>query len=128
MDKISEILGGDMGIYEIVETKSSTNDRGEVVYSEDVNTQEYAKKNIKKIIDTGMRALPDMIRVLQDSDDPKMYGAASSFMESLTKINAQYADIDKPAEGGKTVTATQHNTTNYNYMSAEGALAASSDK
>lgn len=127
MDKISQILGGDTGIYEIVETKQTTNNKGEVVYSEDVDTADYAKKNIKKVIDTGMRALPDMIRVLQDSDNPKMFSAASSFMESLTKINMQYAELDKPAGGEKVITATQHNTTNYNYMTSEAALAATSD-
>lgn len=126
MDKISQILGGETGIYEMVETKPTTNDKGEVVYSEDIDTTDYAKKNIKKVIDTGMRALPDMIRVLQDSDNPKMYSAASNFMESLTKINIQYAEIDKPA-GNKVVTATQNNTTNYNYMTSEAALASSDD-
>ena len=127
MDKISQILGGDTGIYEVVETRPTTNNKGEVVYSEDVDTADYAKKNIKKVIDTGMRALPDMIRVLQDSDNPKMFSAASSFMESLTKINMQYADLDKPkpANGEKVIAATQHNTTNYNYMTSEAALAAS---
>lgn len=127
MDKISQILGGETGIYEIVETKPTTNDKGEVVYSEDVNTTDYAKKNIKKVIDTGMRALPDMIRVLQDSDNPKMYSAASSFMESLTKMNIQYAEMDNPT-GNKVITATQNNTTNYNYMTSEAALASSDDE
>lgn len=127
MDKISQILGGETGIYEIVETKPTTNDKGEVIYSEDVDTTDYAKKNIKKVIDTGMRALPDMIRVLQDSDNPKMYSAASSFMESLTKMNIQYAEMDNPT-GKKVVTATQNNTTNYNYMTSEAALASSDDE
>lgn len=129
MDKISQILGGDTGIFEIVETKESTNEKGEVVYTEDVDAVDYAKKNIKKVIDTGMRALPDMIRVLQDSDDPKMYSAASSFMESLTKMNEQYATFDIPKDkSGRAAPATQNNTVNYNYMTADSALSDVSDK
>jgi len=123
MDKISQILGGETGIYEISETKPTTNDKGDVVYTEAVDSADYAKKNIKKVIDTGMRALPDMIRVLKDSDNPKMYSAASSYMESLTKINAQYAEFDKPQNSKGSTPSTQTNTVNYNYMSSEDALA-----
>lgn len=122
MDKISQILGGDTGIYEIVETRETTNDKGEVVYTEDEDSADYAKSNMKKVIDTGMRALPDMIRVLKDTDDPKMYGAASIFMESLTKLNKEYSEFGQPKQDSKSTPVNQTNTVNYNYLSADDAL------
>lgn len=119
---ISKLLGCDETIYEITETTPISDNNGNVTYVEHSDDVEYARKNIKKVIDTGMTALPDMIRVLRDTDDPKMYTAASNFMETLTKINMEYCGNTISKNDNKKVNTTTNTTNNIVYMTADDAM------
>lgn len=93
-DAISEALGAETGVFEIVET-TETIENGMKVYKESHDKKDYAEKNIKKLIDAGMKTVNDMVRVLRDTDDPKMYQASANYIETLVKINIDYAKLDE---------------------------------
>lgn len=118
MSSIDEFFDTNEVVYEISEVTNDVN--GTLVYdtvakeiketNTNINKKEYSETNIKKVIDTGMKALPDMLRVLKDSDDPKMYMSASEFMRTLVDLNKEFSS--EKNIGNEIVQNNQNTTTN----------------
>ena len=121
MSSIDEFFDTNEVVYEISEVTNDVN--GTLVYdtvakevketNSNINKKEYSETNIKKVIDTGMKALPDMLRVLKDSDDPKMYMSASEFMRTLVDLNKEFSSEKNI---GNEIVQTNQNTTNNNVI------------
>lgn len=122
MGSIDEFFNTEEVTYEaLLDEDSSTKDV--VVYdvvaneikevSDSLDKKEYSETNIKKVIDTGMKALPDMLRVLKDTDDPKMYMSASEFMRTLVDLNKDFStNTPQNKSSNEVVQNNQNNTTN----------------
>lgn len=63
---------------------------------------EYANDNMKKIIDSGMESLPDVMSVMTDSQDSRMYTAAANFLKTLIEANKVLVENNKPTVSGNT--------------------------
>lgn len=57
---------------------------------------EYANDNMKKIIDSGMESLPDVMSVMTDSQDSRMYTACANFLKTLIEANKVLVENNKP--------------------------------
>lgn len=122
MSSIDEFFNTEEVTYDaLLDEESTTNEV--IVYdvvaneikeiSENLDKKEYSETNIKKVIDTGMKALPDMLRVLKDTDDPKMYMSASEFMRTLVDLNKDFSsDSLQSKSSNEIVQNNQNNTTN----------------
>lgn len=63
---------------------------------------EYANDNMKKIIDSGMESLPDVMSVMTDSQDSRMYTACANFLKTLIEANKVLVENNKPIATGAT--------------------------
>lgn len=57
--------------------------------------QEYVNKNMKNIIEKGMDGLNDIMEVMTDSQDPKMYNACASYIKTLVDANKSFLENNK---------------------------------
>lgn len=54
---------------------------------------DYAKDNIKKLIEIGMNSVEDAAAVARDSESPRAYEVVSTMIKNLTDMNLQLMDI-----------------------------------
>lgn len=68
-----------------------------ILYNPDANDNdvEYARDNIRNILDEGNKALLDMASIAQQSQHPKAYEALSGLMSTLLKGNRDLVEIQK---------------------------------
>ncbi len=68
-----------------------------ILYNPDANDSdvEYARDNIRNILDEGNKALLDMASIAQQSQHPKAYEALSGLMSTLLKGNRDLVEIQK---------------------------------
>lgn len=60
---------------------------------------EYVNTNLKELIDMSMESLPNMFRVMGESEDPKFYQVTSVFLKTIADINKTYYEVNKPNGG-----------------------------
>lgn len=61
--------------------------------------KEYVNDNMKRIIDMGMDGLSELMGVMNDSQDARMYNSCASFIKTLVDANKTYLDNNKPIGG-----------------------------
>lgn len=91
-DPIAESLGAETPLVPIA--------RPEV----DVGQQEdfdVARINLKEMVEQAMGALPDMFNVLSQTQDSKMYIAASAFLKTVQDLNSEMVKIHKEKKVNK---------------------------
>ena len=97
-DKLSEILDVDPIVY----------DDGEIIKSEIVEVveetsltttveddAEFARKNIRTLIEKGNIAMDNLLLVAKESDHPRAYEVAAGFLKGLTDMNKDLMEIQK---------------------------------
>lgn len=75
---------------------------------------EYVNTNLKELIDMSMESLPNMFRVMGESEDPKFYQVTSVFLKTIADINKTYYEVNKPnggVTGKKGVAGTDQDST-----------------
>jgi hypothetical protein len=55
----------------------------------------YARENIKTLIDTGNKALNDLAYVANQSESPRAYEVLANMMKSLTEMNKDLLQLQK---------------------------------
>ena len=97
-DKLSEILDVEPIVYDNSEFIKT--DIVEVTENLPVNTTveddaEFARKNIKTLIEKGNLAVDSLLNVAKESDHPRAYEVAAGFLKSLTDMNKDLMEIQK---------------------------------
>lgn len=100
-DIIAETLGAEQPLAPIDRPKVDPNQ------SQDFNQ---SRDNIREMIEQAMGALPDMFNVLGQTQDPKMYMAAATFLKTVQDLNVDLVKIHK--EKSNTPAPTTPGTTN----------------
>lgn len=71
----------------ILNTKEEIENAVELIPNKTSDEYEYAKDNIRSIIDKGMIALDDLLAIARDSGHPKAYEAITELVAVMTKAN-----------------------------------------
>lgn len=59
------------------------------------DAQDYVNNNMKNIIELGMNGLNDIMDVMNDSQDAKMYNACASYIKTLVDANKSFLENNK---------------------------------
>lgn len=72
---------------------------------------EYARKNIREIIDNSLKLLPHSIRMAKESESPRSVEVVSGLISALSSLNLDLIKLDenKKKEEVKTITNQQNN-------------------
>ena len=97
-DKLSEILDVEPIVYDNSEFIKT--DIVEVTENLPATTTveddaEFARKNIKTLIEKGNLAVDSLLNVAKESDHPRAYEVAAGFLKSLTDMNKDLMEIQK---------------------------------
>ena len=85
-DKFSEILNIDPPVLEVIEP--STNNEVEDDY-------DYARKNLRDLIDSGMGDLNTVMDIARQSESPRAFEVATNLMKTLTDTNKDLLELAK---------------------------------
>jgi hypothetical protein len=55
----------------------------------------YARENIRTLIDTGNKALNDLVYVANQSESPRAYEVLANMMKNLTEMNKDLLELQK---------------------------------
>lgn len=105
-DMIAQSLGAETPLAPIERPKVDPNQ------AQDFNE---SRDNIREMIEQAMSTLPDMFNLLSQTQDPKMYMAASAFLKTVQELNIDLVRIHKDKTGVTPQAPTptvQNNTTN----------------
>lgn len=68
----------------------------EVVLVDDVETDvQYARQNIKDLIEKGNGAFADLLHVAKESEHPRAYEVAAGFFKNLADLNKDLLELQK---------------------------------
>lgn len=73
---------------------------------------EYARKNIREIIDNSLQLLPHSIRMAKESESPRSVEVVSGLIKSLSDLNKDLISLkqkENKIEDAKTINNTQSN-------------------
>lgn len=110
-DKISEAMGSLLPISSKSDDKLPVEKTKEIqknIQNFEENNEEikkdinFAKDNIKKVIEQGMELIPDMIRLTREMESAKMYDSAAGFMKAIVEINKNLIDLNTDKKKEKT--------------------------
>ena len=85
-DKFSEILNIDPPVLEVIEP--STNNEVEDDY-------DYARKNLRDLIDSGMGDLNTVMDIARQTESPRAFEVATNLMKTLTDTNKDLLELAK---------------------------------
>jgi gas vesicle protein len=85
-DKFSEILNIDPPVQEVI--APSTNNEVEDDY-------DYARKNLRDLIDSGMGDLNTVMDIARQSESPRAFEVATNLMKTLTDTNKDLLELAK---------------------------------
>ena len=85
-DKFSEILNIDPPVLEVI--APSTNNEVEDDY-------DYARKNLRDLIDSGMGDLNTVMDIARQSESPRAFEVATNLMKTLTDTNKDLLELAK---------------------------------
>jgi hypothetical protein len=94
-EKLSEIF--DVEPINLEESKPSKND---VVVSQENSSvvqsdTEFARGNIKNLIEKGNAAIDDLLQVAKHSEHPRAYEVAAGLIKNLSYLNKDFFEIQK---------------------------------
>lgn len=68
----------------------------EIVAGDDVETDtQFARQNIKELIEKGSLAFEDLLKVAKESEHPRAYEVAAGFFKNLADLNKDLLEIQK---------------------------------
>ena len=71
----------------------------DVVVVSDTNTvesdAEFARKNIRNLIDKGSHAIDDLLQVAKHSESPRAYEVAANLIKNLSDLNKDLLEVQK---------------------------------
>ena len=95
MKKINEKLSE---LFEVEPIKLEENKKDVVVVS-DANPvesdAEFARKNIRNLIDKGSHAIDDLLQVAKHSESPRAYEVAANLIKNLSDLNKDLLEVQK---------------------------------
>lgn len=97
-DKLSEILDVEPIVYdnsEIIGTEIVETSETPLVKTTVEDDAEYARNNIKALIEKGNIAMDNLLLVAKESDHPRAYEVAAGFLKGLTDMNKDLLEIQK---------------------------------
>jgi hypothetical protein len=93
-EKLSEVFDVEPIELENIENKSS-----EIVVSEDSSVvdsdTDFARKNIKSLIEKGNGAIDELLLVAKHSEHPRAYEVVAGLIKNLSDLNKDLLDIQK---------------------------------
>lgn len=93
MKQLNQNLSEALGIEPLQE---NTEVKLPVILNNDVEDDvEYARKNIKSIIEKGNDAVDNILKVAVQSEHPRAYEVASTFLKNLSEMNKDLLDLQK---------------------------------
>ena len=96
MKKLNKNLSEIFDVEPIEETKPVQTMPVVVETSDIVETDaNYARENIKTLIDTGNKALNDLAYVANQSESPRAYEVLANMMKNLTEMNKDLLQLQK---------------------------------
>lgn len=91
---IAKTLGAASTLAIVDEKKELAIRRDEI--KADKNTDvEYAQTNIKILINESIRKVPDLMELVKESQMPRMYEAAASFIKMISDLNKDLVGLSK---------------------------------
>lgn len=103
-DTIADFLGAEVPVEEEVSNEVAVVEnqvldlakQAEIAKEAKFNdAQDYVNDNMKKIIELGMDGLNEIMDVMNDSQDPKMYNACASYIKTLVDANKSFLENNK---------------------------------
>ena len=96
-DKLSEILDVEPIVYDNSEITKTEIVEVSLTPSNSIieDDAEYARKNIKALIEKGNIAMDNLLLVAKESDHPRAYEVAAGFLKGLTDMNKDLMEIQK---------------------------------
>jgi hypothetical protein len=96
MKKLNENLS-DIFDIEPIEIKQKTSTEVVTIESgNDVDTDtEFARKNIKQLIETGSKSFEELTTVANQSESPRAYEVLATMMKSLSDMNKDLLELQK---------------------------------
>ena len=94
-ENLSELFDVDKVSYEIVEDEKTydiVKDVSKDVVQEDAD---FARKNIKELIQKGNIAIDQLLEVAKQSEQPRAYEVASSLIKNLSDLNKDLLELQK---------------------------------
>ena len=95
MKKINEKLSE---LFEVEPINLQTT-KEEVVVVSDTNPvesdAEFARKNIRNLIDKGSHAIDDLLQVAKHSESPRAYEVAANLIKNLSDLNKDLLEVQK---------------------------------
>ena len=108
---MDDIISKSLGIEPII-TES-------IVKPEEIKTQknldtdfEYAKDNIKLLIQNGTDAIEEILKVAKAGDSPRAYEVVSQLLKTVADMNKDLLELHQRAKAVKKETVNVKNTTN----------------
>ena len=93
MKQLNQNLSEALGIEPLQE---NTEVKLPVILNNDVEDDvEYARKNIKSIIEKGNDAVDNILKVAVQSEHPRAFEVASTFLKNLSEMNKDLLDLQK---------------------------------
>jgi hypothetical protein len=93
MKQLNQNLSEALGIEPLQE---NTEVKLPVILNNDVEDDvEYARKNIKSIIEKGNDAVDNILKVAVESEHPRAFEVASTFLKNLSEMNKDLLDLQK---------------------------------
>lgn len=70
--------------------------KNEVVVSNDVDSDaEFARQNIRSLIEKGNNAFDDLLKVAKESEHPRSYEVTAGFLKNLADLNKDLLELQK---------------------------------
>lgn len=95
MKKINEKLSE---LFEVEPIKLETPKQDVVVVSDTNPVEsdaEFARKNIRNLIDKGSHAIDDLLQVAKHSESPRAYEVAANLIKNLSDLNKDLLEVQK---------------------------------
>jgi hypothetical protein len=87
-EKLSEVLDIDPINYDTIEVISEPRNQID-------DDAEFARQNIRELIEKGNDAMDNLLMVAKQSDHPRAYEVAANMLKSLTDMNKDLMEIQK---------------------------------
>jgi hypothetical protein len=88
-EKLSEAL-------DIMPLEENQSDKFPVIVKDSIDDDtEFARTNIRNIIEKGNEALDNILKVAVESEHPRAYEVASNFLKNLSEMNKDLLEIHK---------------------------------
>lgn len=86
----------------------------EIVAKTEENDYEFARKNIRSILERGSAALDKIIEIADLSQHPRSYEVVSDMIKSLSETNKDLLELSEKKARTELISNTQHQTINNN--------------